>query len=216
MKFHTFLITLALAIGFSLAQASSDQRAAHHHLLDLDLAALTQANKPDWQVPAAMARGKAETVFVHRPLTEVDGGYVLAAVYGWQDGAWQPAGWRMMHPSIARKWSGEKVLRSASELPSKTFSVISISDDEFYLNSENFCTDSPDTHEPDNTFGHQVGDTASFSWTNPFQGPQGCEYETEYEVQPLGGGSIGWVVIDFRFTLVSDDDGGDGPDEDTK
>jgi hypothetical protein len=216
MKFHSFVIALTLIVGISAAQAGNDQRVAHNNLLDFDLTALTQANKPTWRVPSAMARGDAKTVFVHRTLTALDGGYVLAAVYAWQDGAWQPAGWRMMHPSIARKWSGEKVLRNASELPGKTFSVISISDDEFYLNSENFCTDSPDTNGPDNTFGHQVGDTASYSWTNPFQGPQGCQYETEYEVQPIGNGSIGWVVIDFRFTLVSDDGGGDGPDNDEK
>jgi hypothetical protein len=210
MKFRTFLITLALTIGFSLAQADSDQRAAHHHLLDLDLAALTQANTLDWRVPAAMARSDGDTVFVHRMLTEVDGGYLLAAVYGWRDSSWHTAGWRMMHPSVAPDWSEDNVLRNASQLPRRTYSVISTSAGESDL--INYCTDAPDKHEPKDTSGSAVGDTRTITWTSSTQGPHDCAYETKFELQRLDGGTLDWIVVDFRFTLVRGD--GDGRYED--
>lgn len=216
MKILTPLTIVALMSVASAAHTSTDQdiARAHSHLLSLDLAALTRTHQPEWQVPSAMARSRDEPVLVHRPLVELDGGYVLAAVYGWRDGAWQPAGWRMTHPSIARERSEENVLRNASEPPRTTFSVISASDDA--SRGINYCTDAPDTHEPEDTLGSVVGDTRTIAWTNSSQGPQGCAYETEFEVQPLDGGSVDWVIKHFRFTLVRGDGDGDGPGEDPK
>lgn len=199
----------ALVMVASLAHGKTDQQLAHAHLLELDLAGLTQASQPDWQVPRAMARSDRGDVYVHKSLGEVDGGYSLAAVYVWHDDAWQPAGWRMMHPSVAEDWSGESVLQDAEQLPGERFARNPAPSEEPGIASENYCTDAPDTHEPDGVGGHQVGDQASYSWTNPFQG---CSYETDYEVQVLPNGSIGWVVVDFRFELQSHDDGEDEGD----
>ncbi|MDZ7791628.1 MAG: hypothetical protein U5L08_14260 [Xanthomonadales bacterium] len=191
----------------TFAHADTDQRVAHGHLLDLDLAGLTQANKPDWRVPAAMARSEAISVYVHRPLREVEGGYSLAAVYVWKNDDWRPVGWRMMHPSVAGKWSEERVLSDPAQLPGKDFSVDVVSEDERGLLSENDCTDAPDSRGPDSAHGHIAGDTVINFWINE---SQGCEYETEYRVQELADGRIGWVMIDFRFTLQNGDGDDDG------
>jgi hypothetical protein len=211
MKIMKIFSCVALAAVVSVAYADTDSHVAHTHLLEIDLAGLTQAEMPDWRVPAAMARSDAGAVYVHRTLDTLEGGYSLAAVYAWEKGAWRPLGWRMMHPTVARNWSGEKVLSDPGALPGKRFAVNAVSGDGPRLHSENYCTDAPNTHRPDDTFGHEIGDTATYSWTNP---AQGCEYETEYEVKELPDDSIGWIVIDFRYTLQTGDDDEDGPDQD--
>lgn len=214
MNFLKFIAVPALLVIGTIpnAQAAVDQRAAHNHLLDLDLAEYTLAGVPEWEVPNAMVRGNDGSVFVQRALEKLDGGYTLAAVYAWRDGGWQVAGWRLVHPGIASEWDGERVFREADELPGRQFARDPASGAMPGLFSQNFCTDSPDTRGPDGTFGHTVGDRASYSWDNH---AQGCSYETDYEVQVLPGGSIGWVVIDFRFEFRSDDDDDDGDDKDT-
>lgn len=212
MKFMKVIPCLAVATVVSMAHADTNPHVAHGHLLDMDLAELTHAGTPDWRVPAAMANSDAGDVYVHRPLGELEGGYSLAAVYVWRNDAWQPAGWRMMHPTVAEKWSGERVLQDSAQLPGREFARSPGYNDGPSLSSENYCTDSPDTYGPDSVSGHEVGDTATYTWTNEFQG---CEYETEYEVQMLPNGSAGWVVVDFRFQLQNDD-GGDEGDEETK
>ncbi len=200
---------LLIATGAN-AQAAVDLRAAHDHLIDLDLADYTLADIPDWQVPAAMAAEGDGSVFVQRSLGRLDGGYTLAAFYAWRNGGWEAAGWRLAHPGIASEWDGERVFREADELPGEQFARDPGSVSAPGLMSQNFCTDSPDSRGPDGTFGHTVGDRASFAWDNH---AQGCAYETDYEMQVLPGGSIGWVVIDFRFEFRSDDDDDSGDDE---
>ncbi len=211
MKLINIIPCVALATVVSMAYADPDPHVAHDHLLEIDLAELTQAGKPDWRVPAAMARSDAGSVYVHRPLRKLEGGYSLAAVYVWKDDAWRSVGWRMMHPSTARDWSGEKVLRDPAQLPGERFAANAASSDGSGLHSENHCTDAPDTQGPESTFGHEIGDTQTNTWTNP---AQGCEYETEYEVQELPNSSIGWVVVDFRYTLQTGDGDEDEPDDD--
>ena len=212
MKFMKVIPCLALVTIVSMAHADRNLNAAHAHLLDIDLSELTQAGTPAWRVPAAMASSHSGAVHVHRPLGEVEGGYSLAAVYVWQDDAWQPAGWRMMHPTVDEKWLEERVLQDSAQLPGERFAVNPAFNDGPGLLSENYCTDAPDTHGPDSTHGHEVGDTQTNTWTNEFQG---CYYETDFEVQILPNNSLGWVVVDFRFQLQNDDGDEEG-DEETK
>ncbi len=208
-KFSVFIASAVVLSGAATAQGEIDIQQSHNQLLATHLLDLTQVHLPDWRVPEAMGDSRSEAVHVYRPIRVLAGGYTLGTVFAWNEGSWQPTGWRLSHPDLADETGSEQVFQRATDLPGRVLSRDPIDPTIPGLQATNWCTDAPDTLGPDSTSGHEVGDQARYSWTNE---TQGCAYETDFEVQNLPQGGIGWVVIDFRFELQNagdDDDVGD-------